>query len=217
MPALDQIFAECGNPKEVQIDGEGGLSIDIVSDFFAARGIHVIKTEAYTHFRNGKIERRHQTWKGMCRAMLNRAGMSIAFWWFVMRQTVLISNLILLETQLEGSESESRRSIWETHFGETSHLDSYVLGPFGCLAFLIMTKDQRQVRDLYGHFGNHTLQGLYLGAHVDAASGVFRHLFTDDRTVFSTPHALKVVGDGYPLYQVDGGGSHRRSVKCSCI
>ena len=30
------------------------------------------KAEAYAHFRNGKIERRHQTWKGMCRAMLNR-------------------------------------------------------------------------------------------------------------------------------------------------
>jgi hypothetical protein len=70
-----------------------------------------------------------------------------------------------------------------------------------------MTKEQRQARGLCGHFGNRTLQGLYLGAHVDAASGVFRHLFTDDRTVFSTPHALKVVGDGYPLYQVDGGSS----------
>ena len=125
--ALAQIFAECGNPKEVQIDGEGGLSNDIASDFFAVRGIHVIKTEAYAHFRNGKIERRHQTWKGMCRAMLNRAGMSIAFWWFAMRQAVLISNLILLETQLDGSEPESRRSIWEAHFGETPHLDSYVL------------------------------------------------------------------------------------------
>jgi hypothetical protein len=113
-----------------------------------------------------------------------------------MRQAVLISNLILLETQLEGSESESRRSIWEAHFGETPHLDSYVLGPFGCLAFLIMTKEQRQARGLCGHFGNRTLQGLYLGAHVDAASGVFRNLFTDDRTVFSSPHPLKVVGDG---------------------
>ncbi len=124
-----------------------------------------------------------------------------------MRQEVLINNLILLETPLEGSDPESRRSIWETHFGETPHLDSYVLGPFGCLSFLIMTKEQRQARGLCGHFGNHTLQGLYLGTHVDVASEVFRHLFTDDRTVFSTQHDLKVVGDGYPIYQVDGGDS----------
>jgi hypothetical protein len=73
--ALAQIFAEC--PKEVQIDGEGGLTNDIASNFFAARGIHVIKTEAYAHFRNGKIERRHQTWKAMCRAMPNRAGSNV--------------------------------------------------------------------------------------------------------------------------------------------
>ena len=107
----------------------------------------------------------------------------------------------------EGSEPGSRRSIWETHFGETPHLDSYVLGPFGCLAFLILTKEQRQARDLCGHFGNRTIQGLYLGAHVDAASGVFRHLFTDGRTVYSTPHALKVVGDGYPLHQTESSSS----------
>ena len=204
---LAQIFAESGNPRTVQIDGEGGLANDVAADFFASRGIHVVKSEAYAHFRNGKIERRHQTWKGMARAMLNRAGMSISFWWFAMRQAVLISNLILLETPLGESESESRRSIWEAHFGETPHLDSYVLGPFGCLAFLILTKEQRQARGLCGHFGNRTLQGLYLGAHVDAASGVFRHLFTDGRTVFSTPHALKVVGDGYPLYQADDSSS----------
>jgi hypothetical protein len=205
--ALAQIFAECGNPKKVQIDGEGGLSNDIASDFFAVRGIHVIKTEAYAHFRNGKIERRHQTWKGMCRAMLNRAGMSISFWWFAMRQAVLISNLNLMETPLEGSEPGSRRSIWEEHFGETPHLDSYVLGPFGCLAFLILTKEQRQARGLCGHFGNRTIQGLYLGAHVDAASGVFRHLFTDGRTVYSTTHVMKVVGDGYPLHQTESSSS----------
>jgi hypothetical protein len=176
-------------------------------DFFASRGIHVIKAEAYAHYRNGKIERRHQTWKGMCRAMLNRAGMSIAFWWFAIRQAVLITNLILLETPTEGGEPKKRRSSWEAHFGETPHLDSYVLGPFGCLAFLILTKEQRQARGLCGHFGNRTLQGLYLGAHVDGASGVFRHLFTDGRTVFATPHALKVIGDGYPLYQTEVSSS----------
>jgi hypothetical protein len=133
--------------------------------------------------------------------------MSIAFWWFAIRQAVLITNLILLETPTEGGEPKKRRSSWEAHFGETPHLDSYVLGPFGCLAFLILTKEQRQARGLCGHFGNRTLQGLYLGAHVDGASGVFRHLFTDGRTVFATPHALKVIGDGYPLYQTEVSSS----------
>lgn len=120
-----------------------------------------------------------------------------------MRQAVLITNLILLETPIEGGKPKARRSAWEAHFGDTPHLASYVLGPFGCLAFLILTKEQRQARGLCGHFGNRTLQGLYLGAHVDGASAVFRHVFTDCRTVLATPHALKVVGDGYPLYQTE--------------
>ncbi len=34
---------------------------------------------------------------------------------------------------------------------------------------------------------------------MDGSSGVFKHLFTDGRTIFDTPHALKVVPDVYPL------------------
>ncbi len=34
---------------------------------------------------------------------------------------------------------------------------------------------------------------------MDGASGVFKHLFTNDRNIFATPHALKVVPDVYPL------------------
>lgn len=35
-----------------------------------------------------------------------RAGLSIGLWWFAMRQTVLITNLIILETLLEGNETK---------------------------------------------------------------------------------------------------------------
>ncbi len=34
---------------------------------------------------------------------------------------------------------------------------------------------------------------------MDGVSGVFKHLFTDGRNIFATPHALKVVPDVYPL------------------
>ncbi len=85
-----------------------------------------------------------------------------------MRQTVLITNFILRETPIEGGEPKARRSAWEAYFGETPHLDTYatVLWPFGCLAFLILTKEQRQARGLCGHFGNRTLEGLYLAAAI---------------------------------------------------
>ena len=33
-----------------------------------------------------------------------------------------------------------------THFGEPVCLESYLLGPFGCLVFLILTDEQRKTR-----------------------------------------------------------------------
>ena len=67
------------------------------------------------------------------------------------------------------------------------------------LAFLILTAEQRKARGLSGHFGDRSLQGLYLGCQVDGASGVFKHLFTDDHSILTSPHALKIVPDVYPL------------------
>ncbi len=39
----------------------------------ASKQIHVVKTEAGQHFRNGHVECRHRVWKGMARAMIDRA------------------------------------------------------------------------------------------------------------------------------------------------
>jgi hypothetical protein len=64
---------------------------------------------------------------------------------------------------------------------------------------MILTTEQRKARGLSGHFWDRSLQGLYLGCQVDGSSGVFKHLFTDDHNIFSTPHAMKVVPDVYPL------------------
>jgi hypothetical protein len=64
---------------------------------------------------------------------------------------------------------------------------------------MILTTDQRQARGLSGHFGDRSLQGLYLGCQVDGSSGFFKHLFTDGHNIFATPHEMKVVPDVYPL------------------
>jgi len=200
---LAKIFNESGVPHTVQIDGEGALANDVAGDWFASKQIHVVKTEAGQHFRNGHVECRHRVWKGMARAMIDRAGFSIEWWYLVLKHAVLITNLILLESVEPESPKakgvERRRSVWEAHYGEQACLESYLLGPFGCLAFLILTAEQRKARGLSGHFGDRSLQGLYLGCQVDGASGVFKHLFTDGRNIFATPHALKVVPDVYPL------------------
>jgi hypothetical protein len=80
-----------------------------------------VKIEAGQHFRSGKIELRHRIWKGMTRAMLDRAGMNIGWWYFAIRHAVLITNSVLLEAVEEGSAKatgkEELTTVWEAHFG----------------------------------------------------------------------------------------------------
>ena len=119
----------------VQIGGEGALTNEVTADWFASKQIHVVKTEAGQHFRNGHVECRHRIWKGMSRAMIDRAGFSIEWWYMVLKHVVLITNLILLESvepdTVKSKGTERRRSVWKSHFGEQTCLESYLLGPFG--------------------------------------------------------------------------------------
>ena len=64
---------------------------------------------------------------------------------------------------------------------------------------MILTAEESKTRGISGHFGDRSLQGLYLGCQVDGASGVFKHLFTDGHSIFASPHVLKLVPDVYPL------------------
>ena len=154
---VNKIFNETGVPDETQIDGEGALACPEAQEWFDGLRTHCVKVEAGQHFRNGKIEVRHRVWKGMTRAMLDRAGMHIGWWYFAIRHAVLITNLVLLEAVEEGSAKatgkEVRTTVWEAHFGVQPRLDQYLLGPFGCLAFLLLSEEQRRQRGLCGHFG----------------------------------------------------------------
>ena len=167
---LAKIFNESNTTYTVQFDGEGTLTN--AANWFASKQIHVVKTEAGQHFRNAHVEYRHRIWKGMTRVMIDRTGFSIDWWYLVVKHAVLITNLILLESVEPDTAKvngiERRRSVWEAHVGEQSCLESYLVGPFGCLAFLILTDEQRKARS--GHLGDRSLQGLYLGCQVDGAN-----------------------------------------------
>ncbi len=84
-------------------------------------------------------------------------------------------------------------------FGVQPPLDQYLLGPFGCLAFLWLSEEQRKQRGLCGHLGDRSLQGIYLGCACDSTTGVFQHHFTVGKTIHATAHGLHVVPDSYPL------------------
>ena len=44
---------------------------DVEADWFTSKKIHLVKTEAGQHFRNGHVECRYRMWKGMTRLMID--------------------------------------------------------------------------------------------------------------------------------------------------
>ena len=198
--ALARIIADAeGKIRVVQVDGEGNLNSKIAEDYFAGRNIKLITTEAYAHFRNGKIEIRHKLWKGMARAMMSRAGVHIGWWHHAVRHAVLITNIMLLTTSVEGEGDLKSMTVWERHFGVRPNVSDYLIAPFGCLCYLVLSKEQRQQRGLSSHWGVRSIQGLYLGCRVNPKTGVYTHLITDGRSIFGSPNAVKPVVDAFPM------------------
>ena len=75
-----------GAPKTMQVDGEGNLNTTIAKNYSeGARECELITTAAGAHFRNGRIERLHQTLKGCVRAMLLHSGLSVKFWYHALQ------------------------------------------------------------------------------------------------------------------------------------
>jgi hypothetical protein len=91
---LTKVFNKSGTPHTVQFDGESAFTNEVVADWFASRQVHVVKTEAGQHFRNGHVECRHRIWKGMSWVMIDRAGFIIDWWFLVLKHAVLITNII---------------------------------------------------------------------------------------------------------------------------
>ena len=183
-----KIFSKLGGaPKRLQIDGEGNLNTSLALNYFeGARECEVITTAAGSHFRNGKVERLHQTLKGCVRAMLLQSGLSVRFWYHALQHAVLIYNL--LSVARDENDEKLNCTVWEYHYGTKPVLQNLLLGPFGCLAYLILSEEQRRARGLSGHFGIRALAGVYLGCVFNPNTGVFDHLITDGRSIFSSPN-----------------------------
>ena len=198
--ALARIIADAeGRIRVVQVDGEGNLNSKIAEDYFAGRNIKLVTTETYAHFRNGKIEIRHKLWKGMARPMMSRAGVHVGWWHHAVRHAVLITNLMLLTTSSKEDGSLVSMTVWEKHFSTRPNITDYLIAPFGCLCYLILSKEQRQQRGLSSHWGVRSIQGLYLGCRVNPKTGIYTHIITDGRSIFGSPNAIKPVVDAFPM------------------
>ena len=164
---MAKIFANLGGvPAEIQIDGESTLNTKAAKTWMSGRGSgrysKVTVTEAYHHYRNGRIERRWDTWKSHARCLLGEARLSIRWWWYALKYAVTVSNMLDLTTDDNGVEM----TVWEAHFGERPDLERILLGPFGSLAYIVLSEEQRRAKGISGSFGVRAIAGLYLGPAV---------------------------------------------------
>ena len=183
---LAKIFNEAGgSPVSIQEDSEGALNSKIDDQYFNSRQTHKIKSEAGIHWKNGPVERRHSLLKGIVRAMLDWVGINVRFCFFAICHAVLVCNLILREKKTDpGCRREV--TVWKRCYGVRPTVTQYLLAPFGCLAYLILSAEERQERGYSKHWGVRSIPGIYLGCYCHPQTLVYSHFITDGRSIFSS-------------------------------
>ena len=89
-------------------------------------------------------------------------------------------------------DPEQKISAWEAQYDEKPHAD-LILGPFGCLAHLVLQKEHRLARldpkddtDEGIGFGVRSIVGVFLGVHVDPVTMFYTNLITDGKNVYTS-------------------------------
>ena len=197
---LGKIYSDLGGaPLKTVVDGAGELSTSKVAKlFYAHHNTQKVGTMSGMQWQNGRSERRHGVINNMTSASMAQAGAPSDFWWFCLQHMVLICNLVLVARDPETRKS-LKKTVWEAHFGVRPRLQDFLLAPWGCMCYLILTQDQRKSQDQDWAFGARAIGGIYLGAWCNPKSLVFQHLMTDGKTIFATAHNLKCVGDAFPF------------------
>ena len=193
-----RVFNELGgSPVVTQVDSAGELTSKNAVAFYDARGTKFQPTCGGDSWLNGFIEKRIGVAHGLGRSMMWRAGLHPGYWYFAVSHAILIMNLMLRARTQSGVPRDI--TVWEAHYGQRPNVGELLLGPFGCLAYLILTKETRQRKGMSTFWGVRAIPGIYLGCEVNPRTMVYHHIITDGKTIFSSPNRIKTVPDVYPM------------------
>ena len=196
---LGKIFNDLGrSPVSVVVDGAGELNSKHADLFYANRRTTKDATAAGQQWMNSRVERRHAVINQMTAASLRHAGAVTAFWWFCLQHMVFICNLLLLARDPKTRQALDK-TVWEAHFGVRPNLRDYLIAPWGCMCYLVLTPDQRQARGADNAFGIRAIGGIYLGVVCNPRTPYVQHLMTDGKTIFTSPNNIRCVGDAFPF------------------
>jgi len=187
-----------GAPLAVQVDPAGELNSKVAESYFTHRETRVDVTQASEHWRNGRPERRHSLVKGCTRCTLAHANAPLEFWFLCLSHVVFTLNLLLRSRDSDSKEIKDM-TVWEAHFGRKPNLNRYLIGPWGCLAYIVLTKEQRDKRGMDRSWGPRALAGIYVGCVMNHKEGAYEFLVHDGMRIRSTTANLKIVGDCFPF------------------
>jgi len=155
-------------------------------------------TQASEHWRNGRPERRHSLVKGCARCTLAHANAPLEFWFLCLSHVVFTLNLLLRSRDSVTKEIKNM-TVWEAHFGRKPNLNRYLIGPWGCLAYIVLTKEQREKKGMDRSWGPRALAGIYVGCVMNHKEAAYEFLVHDGMRIRSTTANLKIVGDCFPF------------------
>ena len=94
-------------------------------------------------------------------------------------------------------------TVYEAHYGEKPSFAALAIGPFGCLAFVVLTSEQRQARGFDKSWSPKAIAGMYMGIWHNARKGIFHYLMFDGSRILETTSNIRVIGDCLSTKQDD--------------
>jgi hypothetical protein len=187
-----------GAPLAVQVDPAGELNSKVAESYFTHREARVDVTQASEYWRNGRPERRYSLVKGCTRCTLAHANAPLEFWFLCLSHVVFTLNLLLRSRDSDTKEIKEM-TVWEAHFGRRPNLNRYLIGPWGCLAYIVLTKEHRDKRAMDKSWGPRALAGIYVACIMNHKEGAYEFMVHDGMRIRSTTVNLRIVGDCFPF------------------
>ena len=139
--------------------------------------------------------------KTLARVILGDSNLHASYWFYAIRHASVLANMIFLVKLRK--DPEQKISAWGAQY-EKKQL-ALILGPFGCLAHLVLQKehslahlDPKDFTDGGIKFGVRSIVVVYLGVHVDPVTIFYTYLMTDAKNVYTSKKNISTTGDIFP-------------------
>jgi hypothetical protein len=152
--ALNKVFSHVKAPCELHSDNAPEFTGEVAQALYGSLNIKKSETPEYTPTANSKAERAIGLIKEFARIHMWSSGVAESAWYLALQY----GNLLKCMTSYAPNKKITQ---WEAYFNEKPRFDHLI--PFGCLTFVLLTKDQQKAQGIDHALGPRGLAGLYMG------------------------------------------------------